>query len=216
MVGLSRAPRRRAAVVVPIVAVSLVGLLLFGCSNGASESASSRSAPQPIDAVLAEGELGRSVASGPVPSDQAYWSGVPVPELASGDPYVIDSVVARSIDAGDARVRVGVTLVAPLGSAPEPPNAYRFAAYPYAVRAGDDSSFVSIAIELNGEETATVQGVEIDATLDDGRLVRMVLPVAVAACAAEAVDAAAQCADIGGATYELMGDDPEAWGVFDR
>lgn len=166
--------------------------------------------------MLGEGQLGRSVASGPVPSDLAYWSGVPVPKLASGGPYVIDAVTARSIDGDGSRVRVGVTEVPTRGATPEPPDAYRFAELPYTVRSDDDLSSLSISIELNDEKTAKVHGVEVDATLDDGREIRMVLPVAVAACAADASDAVETCREIHDATFEQLDDDPNEWGVFER
>lgn len=166
--------------------------------------------------MLDEGQLGRLVASGPVPSDLAYWSGVPVPTLASGGPYVIDAVTARSIDGDGARVRVGVTEVPTRGATPEPADAYRFEELPYTVRPDDDLGNLSISVELNDETTAKVQGLEIDATLADGREVRMVLPVAVTACAADASDAVETCREMHDATYEQLGDDPGPWGVFER
>lgn len=197
-------------------AVVVVALALVGCSRGASETTRESTQPRQIEAVLADGQLGRLVAAGPVMPGQAFWSGVPVPKLQSGEPYVINSVAQRSGDVGRARVRVGVTAVAPLGAAPEPPDAYEFEGYPFEVQENDSTTTISVSIELNGEESAEVQGVVIDATLSDGRLVRMVLPLAVAACEGGLADAAARCSAISDASYAALGDDPDAWGVFNR
>lgn len=166
--------------------------------------------------MLAEGQLGRLVAAGPVMPGQAFWSGVPVPKLQSGGSYVINSIAPRSGDVGRARVRVGVTAVAPLGAAPELPDAYEFEGYPFEVQDDDTTSTISASIELNGEGSAEVQGVVIDATLSDGRLVRMVLPLAVAACDGGIAGAAARCSAISAASYASMGEEPDEWGVFDR
>lgn len=87
---------------------------------------------------------------------------------------------------------------------------------PFEVQDNDSASTVSVSIELNGEESAEVQGVVIDATLSNGRLVQMVLPLAVAACEGGNADAAARCSALSASSYAALGDDPDAWGVFDR
>ena len=196
--------------------MSCLVLLPLGCSNGSSEPADVRAGPRLIESVLADGELGKFAASGPVPPGQAYWSGVPVPRLKSGQAYVVNAVKPNSVDSGDGRVRVGVTDTAPLGAAPEPPDAHQFAELPYSVRAGDSQSWLSIALEPADAANAKVEGLRIDATLSDGRKVRMMLPVTVAACSAAKAGARDACAAISEKAYEQMAADPKEWGVFER
>lgn len=189
-----------------------LGLVLFGCSNGTADPNADDARPQQIDSVLADGGLGRTVASGPVPPGQAFWSGTPVPRLKNRESYVINSVEAVSTEGAQARVRVGVTQGL-AGATQEPPDAYTFEEFPHRVREFD---WVAAAIELDSDESAAVVGLRVDATLEDGQTIQMVLPVAVAACSDLISDAAQQCADISNALNAQMGGEPAAWGVFER
>lgn len=203
-------PRRRVLILI------IVGLLLSSCSDRAPGPTIEHPTARPVAGIFESDDLGAFAASGPVGPGQAFWSGVPVPKLLSGSSYVIESIEPRSIRSSDARVRVGVTPASLLGATQEPPDAYDFAQLPYSVLEDDQSSYLSVAIELRGEESAGVVGLTVDVTLNDGKKVRMVLPVAVVACSPSVSNTSEQCADVSSALYDEMDDEPDIWGVFDR